>query len=135
MRRLIVATAACLMACCAGCGKSGTGTGRLVAGSGLDTNTRAFAAERTAFATGEAFGLVLENPGFRDRFVDLVIYSLPPDGRVLRARTIPFEIDPELDFLIVPEHFSLPFPGRYRIEFSQLDARIAAIDVEITNRK
>ena len=111
------------------CAKQGA---ELLTGHGLDTETQQMAQPQNTFAPNEPFSLVLRNAHFRDNYVDLSIHHIRPDGEIAPVRTITLSnISSEYDYIQIKDRFALPYPGRYRIEFSQLTETIAFADVEI----
>jgi hypothetical protein len=84
------------------------------------------------FRAGEPFSLVLKPVQFRDSFVELIIYSIGPDGKMHRSRDISLSgIDTNENFLQIGDAFQIPFPGRYRISFEQLGTVLGWTEVEI----
>lgn len=97
----------------------------LIIGSGLDDKNHRIKEKKKIFKTSEPFSMVLKNVKFTDSKISISIYSINKDGKKTKSRTQTVTIDKKYNYLQINQAFSIPFPGKYIIEFSQQGKPIA----------
>jgi hypothetical protein len=120
---------ACLVTLSA-CSKSAE---NVLTGRGLDTSTHKPLEESSTFAAGEAFSIVLAPVQLKDTYLDLIVFSWGTNSRPYKIRTLTFKgLDMSQNWVQISNAFSIPFAGRYRISFEQLETVLGWADVTIT---
>ena len=103
----------------------------LVIGKNLNTKNQKMLNIQNTFNPGEQFSLLLCNANFKDSYIDLIIYSIGKNNIKVQSKIQTLKIDPNYNYLQIKQAYSIPFPGKFRIEFSQLGQTIAGANVYI----
>ena len=104
----------------------------VLTGYGLDETAHSPEILSSKFDAGEPFSIVLKPALLRDSFVELIVYSYDKNRKRHRVRNITLSgIDTNENFIQINNAFLIPFPGRYRISFEQLNNVLGWAEVEI----